>query len=258
MLLIATVTADSKPISSLGDKMSTEISTQVTPALHASNVKQIEGYDDESIAAVLAPTLNAFDTAYSGIRSVVEAREAAKRNPTWNEAQQILATADLSDKVFARVAKAMDSTRNNLVKGIAHLEQELSAPVESKAVASMANEIRSYVRGLKTEERQVFIQKAIADGDELSASAVLGAPPYLSGMTADMRNVLLRFWHTKQSPEKAARLKAMIAARDLIQERGTLVHSELARAVGMAPHQVKRLRDARTASEQAFVLKDVA
>lgn len=236
--------------------MTTTINSRVTPALHAENVKQIEGYDDSDIAAVLAPTLNAFDEAYSGIGQVYEAREKAKTNPTWNEAQQIIATDDLAQKQFGRIAKIMDTTRANLEKGIAHLEQELSQPVTTRAAHPVASEIRTYVRGLGTTKLHSFIQSAIDNGDHDTVTAVLGAPAYLSGLTREFQQTYLRFYHERNNPATAKRLKAMQGAKALIEERAGLVFKELEKAVGAPPHKAKALREAKTAAEKAFVLKD--
>jgi len=237
--------------------MSTSISTKVTPALHPDNVKQIEGYDDET-ALVLGPTETAFSEAYEGIQKVHEARDKAKTNPTWNEAMQIIHTQDLADKVFARVAKGFDSTRARLEQGIAHLEGELSQPVTSRAAAPIAAEIRAHVKTLPTGKLHSFIQEALDNGDHDTVTAVLGAPAYLSGLTPEFQKTYLRFYHERQSPDKAKRLKAMQGAKALIEERAGLVFKEMEKAVGVAPHKVKLLRDAKTAAEQAFVLKDVA
>lgn len=233
--------------------MPTNIDTRITPALHPDNVKEIEGYDDET-ALVLGPTVTAFSEAYEAVRAVHNAREKAKTNPTWNEAQQIIATDDLAQKQFARIAHGFDSVRSNLEKGIAHLEQELSAPVTSRAAGSISAEIRAHVKGLKSGERQAFIHKAISDGDEASATAVLGAPAYLSGFDPDMQKVLLRFYHEQHSPRLARRLKVMLGAKSLIEERAGLVFGQLEKAVGAPPHKARALREAKNASERAFVM----
>lgn len=235
--------------------MSENIDVRVSASLHPENVKQIEGYDSET-EAVLAPTMTAFSEAYEGIRAVHNAREKAKTNPTWNEAAQILATDDLAQKVFARVAKVMDSTRVNLEKGIAHLEGELSKPVESKAAGSIAAEVRAHIKGLSTSERMTVIQRAINEGDHIVASSVLGAPAMLSGIDAKMQEILTRLYHERHNLATAKRLKVMQGAKALIEERGGLVFKELEKAVGVPPHKAKALREAKTAAEKAFVLKD--
>lgn len=233
--------------------MSTEIDTRVTPALHPQNVKEIEGYGEDT-APILGPTEIAFSTAYEGIRAVHDAREAAKRNPTWNEAQQIIQTDDLAQKQFARIAANFDATRINLEKGIAHLEQELSAPVTSRAAAPIAAEIRAHVKGLGTTKLHQFIKEAIDDGDHDTVTAVLGAPSYLSGISPDMQKTYLRFWHERNSPDLARRLKAMVGAKELIERNAPLVFKELEKAVGAPPHKAKALREAKTKAEKHFVM----
>lgn len=235
--------------------MLSEVDVRVTPSLHPDNVKQVEGYDDET-KAYLGPVETAFSEAYLGIGQVLDARAAAANNPVLNDAAQILMTQDFSDKVFARIAKRMDGAKAALDKGIAFVEGELAAPVTAKAAASVASEIRAYAKGLETGERMGFVQRAIADGDEATVSSLLGAPPYLSGLTADMQAILTRQWHERNSPTLAKRLKAMVGARELILQRGGLVHKALEKAVGAPPHKVAALRAAKTAAEKAFVLRD--
>ncbi len=84
----------------------------------------------------------------------------------------------------------------------------------------------------------------------------LGAPPFLSGLDANMQATLTRFWHAKQQPEKAARLKVMQGVRDMIEKRAGLVFREMEKAVGMRPDRVRELRNAKTEAEKAFLLKD--
>ncbi len=236
--------------------MSEDVDIRITASLHPSNVQQVDGYDEET-APYLAAVETAFSEAYIGIGQVFTAREKAKSNPTWNESQQILATYDLSEKVFGRIARSMDAAKSRLDKGIAFIEGELAAPVTAKAAASVAAEIRSYAKGLETGKRMGFVQRAIADGDETTVSSLLGAPPYLSGLTGEMQAILTRQWHERNSPALAQRLKAMTGARDLIMDRGGLVFGELEKAVGCPPHKARQLRAAKSAAEKAFVLRDL-
>lgn len=164
-------------------------------------------------------------------------------------------TDDLARRKLEHVTKTFDSVRANLVKGIEHLEGELNAPVTAKAAASVASEIRSFVRAMKTEERHKFIQDALDSGDEVSVSSLLGAPPYLSGLTADFQQTYTRMWHEKTSPDMAKRLRAMVGAREMIERNGPLVFSAMEKAVGAPPHKAKRLREAKTAAEKHFVMQ---
>ena len=91
-------------------------------------------------------------------------------------------------------------------------------------------------------------------GDEATASACLGAPSFLCGLNDEMHGVLLRSYHEKRSPEEAARLKVMLGAKALIEERGGLIFGQLERAVGRSPKEVRRLREAKDASDRAFAV----
>lgn len=235
--------------------MSGDIDTRVTPALHPDNVKQVEGYDDQTAPYVsLAET--AFSDAYLGIGQVHSAREKARTNPTWNEASQVIQTQDFADKVFSRIARQFDGAKTSLDKGIVSLEAQLSAPVTSVAAQGLAVEIRAHMKALPSNKRLGFIQGALATGDAVTVSSILGAPSYLSGIDAGMQATLLRQWHERNSPEIAQRLKAMKGARDLITNRGGLVFRELEKAVGAPPDKVKALREAKTAAEKAFVFRE--
>jgi hypothetical protein len=225
------------------------VDTRVSPALHPQNVHALEAHDDET-APYLAPTYDAFTAAYQGIASVFDARDAAKHNPTLNEAAQVIETQDYADRVFTRVAKAIDSVSANLKKGIEQLDKALSAPVEARAAHPLASEIRGHCKGLKTDERMSMIRNAIETGDVTTASSILGAPAYLSGINSDMQQVYIRQWHTKHNPEKAERLKAMKEAFELLGQRSGLVWGELEKAVGMKQDKVQALRDAKLNAEK--------
>ena len=109
-------------------------------------------------------------------------------------------------------------------------------------------------------ERQTFIRQAIDDGDKETVSALLGAKHYLSGMTREMQSILLRQWHTKHQPEKAARLKLMLSARDKLDRDSGKLLTEMQRAVGhlTEPKSQRRiyaseLRKQRDAAEKPFL-----
>lgn len=236
--------------------MTDNVDARITPSLHPDNVKNIDGFDEQT-APYLAPTMTAFSTAYEGVRAVWAAKEAAAHNPTWNEAMQIIHTDDFAQKHFAKISKSFDVTRSNLEKGITMLEQQLAAPIESKAAQSIAGEIRAFVRDMPTEKRHKFIQEAIDTGDEKTVSALLGAPAYLSGLDANFQQTYVRFWNERSAPEVAQRLKAMKGAKQMIEERAGLVFKELEKAVGAPPHKAAALRQAKTNAEKAFILQDL-
>ena len=210
--------------------MADNIDTRIPAGLHPDNVTAIEGYD-ETTASVVAPTERAFAEAYIGIASVFDAREAARNDPTLNEAAQILKTDDLAQRVFGKVARNFDAERVNLEKGIRHIDAELSRPVTASAAHPVASEIRRHVANLSSGERIAFIRAAIEKGDDATSTAVLGAPPYLSGLTDEFQQTFIRMYRERTSPDMAKRLKVMTAAKELIEQRGGNVLLALEKAV---------------------------
>lgn len=235
--------------------MSTDIDHRITPALHPRNVQEVEGYDEDT-AAILAPTETAFSTAYEGIRAVYGAREAADKNAAWTEEAKIIQVDEFARKHLARITRAFDTSRANLVKGIASIEAELSQPLESKAAASISAEIRAHAKALPMGDRHAFVGRAIQAGDHVTVSALLGAPSYLSGLEAQFQSIYTRQWHERANPEATKRLKAMQSAKAMIEERAGLIFAQLEKAVGGTSAKAKKLREAQTAAEKAFILRD--
>jgi hypothetical protein len=231
------------------------IDTRVSPSLHPANLAAIEGYGDDTAGAVQS-TLAALNTAYSAVGAVHNAREHARTNPTWNEAQQILETAGFAEKQMERVAKSVDAATGSLRDGIASLERELTAPVTSKAALPLSTEIRAHVKAMPAGKRVEFLRQAIDRGDEITASAILGSPSYLSGIDDEAQAIFTRHYHERISPDKAKRLKVMEGAQALMVKNIGLIFKEFTTAVGASQGKVNALRAAKTKAEEAFILRD--
>ena len=78
--------------------MPTPVDIRITPSLHADTLKEVDGYDDELTAPILAPALEALDDAYITLGKLHDARDAAKKNQAWTEGQQVLAVSDAAWK----------------------------------------------------------------------------------------------------------------------------------------------------------------
>lgn len=241
--------------------MSIDIDTRISPSLHPEVVRSINGYDaqNDEIMGVLSSTVHTFDTIYKAVQSVYTAREAARTNPTWNEAEQVIRTDDFMGKKLEPASKVIDRTLNDLTKNISQIENSLSEPVRTKASLNVAQEIRAYAKNLGTVERGKFMLDAINSGDEITATAILGAPPYLSGLNSDLQKTFTRMWHEHNTPGQALRLKIMIGAKSLLEKNAGLIFTEMEKAVGFVldpksqrkikPHE---LRAAKITSEKAF------
>lgn len=90
-----------------------------------------------------------------------------------------------------------------------------AAPIDKTDAntAAMRTELRGYLRGLPPADRLKTLR---ADVDEATASAILSAPPHLSGLSdeqwSNFREARLRLRH----PEKLASLDAAAAATKLV------------------------------------------
>lgn len=233
-----------------------KVSTKVTPALHVQNVYALEGIDDIT-RPYIAPVVTAMDDAYQSLEAIHKAREAAAKNPAWTDAQQLLQVSQFAEKHQKRVLKQIDSVVSNLDKGIKAMEEMLTGPLEQQAGMGTVNEeIRRHVKSMSSEERRKFLSEANASGDTKTMTAVLGVPHYLTGMLPAEQAYYVREYHTRRSPDTAARLKVMTAARDLLNERAPLIHGEVEKAMGQNWRKVQMIREAATAAEQAFIIQD--
>jgi hypothetical protein len=237
--------------------MSGEVDSRITPALHPENVRQIEGFNDSEVKPFLGAVETAFSEAYEGLRAIHDAKEAGARNPAMNDAAKLLQVDDFAHKRLGKIAKGFDSVSASLDKTIASIEADLSKPVESKAAASVAAEVRAHIKGLGSEERMKVIREAIEGGDHAVATAVLGAPAMLSGIAPQMQAAFLKQYHSLHNPVQAKRLKALQAAKGLLDRNAPLALAETDRAVGyltdpktsrkIYPAELRKQRDAAQA-----------
>ncbi len=228
------------------------IDTRVTPSFMSANVRALPQYDDDT-APLFGPVESAFDLAYSTVRSIYNARDAAENDSTMNDDARLVAVAELADKVTERTTKAFDYANTALTNNIAQLETALSAPVQARAAHTISVEIRAHVKGLKTGAHVMdFVRQAIDRGDHETVSAVLGAPAFLSGMTPETQAIMLRMYHEKARPDVAKRLAAAKAAQDYLDRNAGLFMGQIEKAIGGDWRKVQMLRKSANATRKAF------
>lgn len=232
-----------------------EIDTAVTPSFHRRNIEAIEGYGPDT-SGYVAKALDAFETAYAGLSDIHKAREAAWENPVLTDAARLLATADFAERHQSVITAKFDAAHDMLTKAIESNESMLSEPLKHKAERpGLANEVRQHCKGLTTAQRDAFFNERSKAKDYEVMEIILGAPGFLSGLSDEERAVRTRMYHELKSPDVAKRLKVMRSALDLIHRRGPLLWKEMAKAVGASPEKVKKLREAKSVAEQAFILR---
>lgn len=212
--------------------MSDKIDVRISPTLHPGIAGEIADYDDET-RPVLGQTETAVHEAFQALQSIHDAKAGAEKNPTLNDAARLIAVDNHATKVMSKVYGSWSRTVDTLNNNITALEKELNAPVEQRATASMASEIRAYFRGMDNEAKRITaIRQAIADGDDVTVTAVLGGRHYLSGIDAETSAQFLHEWHATQRPLEAKKLRAMKAAADLLNNRYKMLTKAVSDAVG--------------------------
>ncbi|RLK44534.1 hypothetical protein [Cupriavidus plantarum] len=227
-----------------------DINADVTPSLHPSVIEAVEGFG--SFSPYVTGARDAFADAYAGLSAIHNARRAVADDPTLTESAKLLAVADFADRHSDKILRKMDSLLAGLNVAIREHEAKLTGPVQQAAAAPIAAEIRSFVKTLKPGERAGFLNDALRKGDHATLSSVLGAPAYLSGLTDVEKEVHARAFHERANPEVANRLAVMTKVRDLVEQRGPLVMTEIERAIGGSRAKVSAARQAANKSKAAF------
>lgn len=211
--------------------MSDETDVRISPTLHPGLAGVVEDYDDDT-RPLLGGAETAVSEAFNALKSIHDAKAGVAKNPTLNEYAQLVAVDTHATKIMSKVYASWSREVDKLNSNITTLEKELNAPVEQRATASMASEIRSYFRGLEPGPRMNALRQAIEAGEEITVTAVLGGRPYLSGLDPDLHAEYLRDWHAAQRPLEFKRLKAMRQAADHLNDRYKNLTSAVATAVG--------------------------
>jgi hypothetical protein len=229
--------------------MSVNIDTRVSPALDPETYRAMEGYNDDTRMFV-DDVVNAFNDAYLTVGKVHDARRLAESNPAWTPENRILIVGKEANKQKERVSKRLDLAHRDLKARIAHTEGELSRPLTERAgLGSLNGEVRSFVRGLDRSQREAFMNAALERDDGPTLEAILGAQPFLSGLTPLDHEHYLRLHHVKKNPHLVVRLDLMRRMLDMIHRNGPVVHAQFEKAVGAKPSLVGALH---VANEQAL------
>lgn len=91
--------------------------TRITPSFDSANVRALPHYDDDT-APLFGPVESGFDLAYSTVRSIYNARDAAENDSTMNDDARLVAVAELADKVTERTTKAFDRGDHDTVSDV--------------------------------------------------------------------------------------------------------------------------------------------
>lgn len=234
--------------------MTCNIDTRVSPAVDPETYRSIEGVNDET-AQFVGGVINTFNDAYVTLGKIHDARELWASNPAVTREGAVVIVAKEGDKQKLRVMKRFDLASRDLAANIEHAERQLMDPLTERAgQGSLNTEVRDHVKALSRSEREAFMTDALGRDDDLTLTALLGAPPFLSGLTPLDRDHYLRLYNTKKRPELVRRLDVMNRFRERLDRIGPVLHAQFARAIGAEPGVAAHLQ---RANEQALAALNI-
>lgn len=207
---------------------------------------------DDETRALVAPAVEAFETAVIELGNIHRLRLAADKNAALTPEAKVLQVSAYADKKVAHVARMIDAAHEGLKTNIKNAETALNAPLEQSVAQPIAQEIRAFAKAMTAGERRKFLTDSIASNDKAALSALLGGPHYLSGLTLLEKEQFTRLHREKAYPAVANRLRVMQTAVAIVQERGGLIHQEAQKAIGSDYRKIRALKDAQTTFTKAL------
>ena len=92
--------------------------------------------------------------------------------------------------------------------------------MKERAERMESGEVRALMKA--SDNRTPLLEQALADKDDEELSAVLGAPPMLSGPTREVRAVFPHMYNAQRKPETVKRLRALTSAKAYLEQQGGL------------------------------------
>lgn len=148
----------------------------------------------------------AHDRMREGFYAVLNALRT--QDPTLTPEAHYLATKQQADKWIEQCADKCASARREAEKHLSAIDNDIDTRLEIRDSAR-ANEIRSYFLNLKKNDRTNAALAAIENADKETIGAILGAPPYLAGMTETDRAALWNVYAEKQAGDLLKRKKVI-------------------------------------------------
>jgi len=226
--------------------------TRPSPSLDPGNITAIDGFEEYKDSVGEAVT--AMSELQHAVQRIIDAREASKRNPVWNESAQVVHTASLADKVSATVTPKVDAALRLLGARITDTQAKLAQPLDAGAAGAVSTEVREYARNLTTAKRNDLIAGLIEKGDTKTLGALLGSgvPAFLSGLSDEQVRVYTELHNRKRAPQLAAKLALLQTAHERLANAGSLFIVQAERAQGVKPNVVAKLKAAQLRAEAAF------
>lgn len=235
--------------------INTQLKRSVSPSIHPAIITSIPNYENHK--GYCGGAAEALDTVYKSVADVIAVRQTVHLDESRTPKAKSLAVADKAERYMANLQKTLAASWDRLDTGIRHIEKQLNAVIEQQASAGVVNgEIRAHAKSLSQTERAKLIQNALQCGDVKTLGAILGAPPYLSGLNDEELKHYTRSYHEATNPELVSRLNVVTQVKQKLEQSKSIIQKEMQEAVGLSPFELARLRAGSKAAEEALVLKE--
>lgn len=222
--------------------------TDVPPSIHTNMLEPLRKKLDVQGTAgreALVAAENALASLYAGYVTLNDAIAAVKAA---RKSNQVIPPGQLPGKYVApdlqRSAKiAFDNAAPKIDRAIATLRKaretiqsridEATADPEARSSVgiAVAGQIREYVRTLKGN-RIPFLFDRIRRGDRRTFSAVVGAPPYLSGMNEEEEKIVRELAANSWARDDVEQDKAAARAEELVLNGSKLFVDKYSGVIG--------------------------
>jgi len=187
---------------------------------------------NEAALGEIAPgdyTLQLGFEALKAVRIAAESTTAACRavhaDVTLSEGARHVAADQVSFKVTNRVLPLVDRANQNFLTETMRLKNKIAAPAQDTTVKgiNLSHEIRLFLRDQPAVEKRNMIAKSLEAGDEQILSAIMSAPPMLSGLSESEVSGFRLMWQRKRWPDEMKRIMQLEKAAAAVNLGGQLL-----------------------------------
>lgn len=238
--------------------MADNIDTRVSPPIDGELIRLADGYNEET-AKFVGGAASVFDAARQALSKLHNARELWQSNPAVTKEGAVVIVAKEAEGLQAKVLKLYDLATRDIESNIIHAETQLAEPlVEQASRGPLNGEVRAFARSLERKDREAFMRQALDSNDEATLAAVLGAQPFLSGLTPLDQQHFLRDFHTRKRPDLVQRLDLLRRVQVRLNDSRPILFSAFSKAVGANAHEIAAYVRADNAAKAALNIDPTA
>lgn len=238
--------------------MAERIDTRVSASIDGELIRLMDGYNEDT-AQFVGCVANLFEAARQSLSKLHDARELWQSNPAVTKEGAVVIVAKEAQALQTKVLKRYDLATRDLDANIAHAEAQLAEPLVELASRGPVNgEVRAYARSLDRKGREALMRQALDSNDEATLAAVLGAQPFLSGLTPLDQQHFLRKYHESKRPDLVQRLDVMRRAQERLHDSRPIIFTAFSKAVGANPHEAAAYMRADEAAKAALNIEPTA